>query len=188
MIKKHFQEIKRLFFPRWDREGRWRIRISSRRRGHGHCDTDRRIIEIMVQHDDPDERDCLLIHEICHAVASCGHGKAWQRRIEKAAVRADEIRRDDLAKLLRQEIVNYQGVTESLESAYDTIEDAITENPDLTLRQVKRMIADHYGLLVSEVCTVFRRFKKVYLAYKKYAIKTRHLNEVYLEEGQKKTK
>lgn len=66
MIRQHFLGINRLFFPRWDRQNIWRISTRSRRKVHGRCDPERRVIEIVVQHSDPDEQDKLLIHEICH--------------------------------------------------------------------------------------------------------------------------
>src|SRR5207253_1787653 len=110
-----------------------RISTRSRRQVHGRCDSKRRVIEIVIQHIDPNERDNLLIHEICHAVANGSHGKAWQDRMEKAAKRADELDRDRLAKRLRQEIVNYQDFAEGREQAYQTIQDWLNAEPDLTL-------------------------------------------------------
>lgn len=181
-IRKRFLEIKRLFFPRWDRHNLWRITTRSRRKVHGRCDSERRVIEIVIQHADPDKRDNLLIHEICHAVAKGGHGKVWQRRMEKAARRADELGRDVLAKLLRQEIVNYQEFAEGREEAYQTIEDWMNDEPDLTLAQVKRSIANLHGLLVSEVGTKLRRFEKVYWAAKREALEARALKAAWLKE------
>ncbi len=49
-----------------------------------------------------------IIHEICHAVTPIGHGASWQRRMAKAADRADELKRPALAKILRDEIVAYR--------------------------------------------------------------------------------
>lgn len=92
-IHQRFQQLKEQFFPRWDRQNQWRISTRSKRRVHGHCDVDRRVIEIVIHHSDPDERDRLLIHEICHAVARGSHGKEWQGRMEKAAKQADELAR-----------------------------------------------------------------------------------------------
>lgn len=71
-LRRHFEEIKRLFFPRWDRKNRWRVSSRSRRRVHGHCDPERRLIEIAVQYANADEDDALLIHEMCHAAAHIG--------------------------------------------------------------------------------------------------------------------
>src|ERR1700681_2068403 len=119
-VRRHFRDIKHLFFPRWDRQNVWRISTKSKRRVHGHCDVRRRVIEIVVQHADPDKRDGLLIHEICHAVANGNHGKEWQRRMEMAARQADDLGRIGLAKLLRQEIANYQEAEDATGEAYQT--------------------------------------------------------------------
>lgn len=180
-----FHEIKRLFFPRWDHEGQWRISTRSRRNVHGRCDPERRVIEIVLQYADQDEMDRLLIHEICHAVAAGGHGKVWQRRMEKAARRADEVGRAVLAKMLREEIVDYQQAGEGVEQAYQTIEDWVAHNPDLTLAQVKRSLADQYGLLASEVGTTFRRIEKVYSAAKREALEARAMKSAWLKEQQR---
>ena len=181
-IRRYFLEIKHQFFPRWDRHNLWRISTRLRRTVHGYCDAERRVIEIVIQHADPDKSDCLLIHEICHAVAKGGHGKVWQRRLEKAARRADELGRDGLAKLLRQEIVNYQEFAEGREQAYQTIEDWMNDEPDLTLAQVKRSIACLHGLLVSEISTKLKRIEKVYWAAKRDAQEARALKEAWLKE------
>lgn len=181
-IQHDFREIKRLFFPRWDRENRWKLRIGSRRNVFGHCDVERQVIEIAVQYEAPDERDRLLIHEISHAAADSGHGKKWQARIEKAARRAEELGRHRLAELLREEIVNYQQAGEGLEQAYQTIQDWVTCEPDLTLAQVKRALANQYGLLLSEVCKILKRTEKVFREAKKEAMKARSLRQVWQRE------
>ena len=181
-LQHRFQDIKHLYFPRWDRGDRWRISTNSRRRVHGHCDVDRRVIEIVVQHTDPDKRDGLLIHEICHAVANGSHGKAWQRRMERAARRADDLGRAALAQCLRQEIANYQEAEDVTEEAYQTVRDWLADEPDLTSPQVKRSLADLHGLLVSEVGTTFRRIEKVYQAAKQDALEARTMKAAWLKE------
>src|SRR5580700_6595928 len=118
-LRRRFREIKQQFFPRWDRNNLWRVSTRSRRRVHGRCDPERRVIEIVARHSDPDEMDRLMIHEICHAVADMGHGKVWQDRIENAAKTADDLGRHRLAELLREEILAYQHGGEGLEEAYD---------------------------------------------------------------------
>ena len=174
-LQHRFRDIKCQFFPRWDRGDRWRISTKSRRRVLGHCDVERQVIEIVVQHADPDKRDGLLIHEICHAVANGSHGKAWQCRMEMAARQADDLGRNGLAKLLRQEIADYQEAAEGKEEAYQTVQDWLAHQPDLTLAQVKRSLADLYGLLVNEVGTTFKRIEKVNRAAKQDALEARAL-------------
>lgn len=179
-LKQHFREIKCQFFPRWDRNERWRISPTSRRRVQGHCDRERHMIEIVVQHIDPDKRDGLLIHEICHAVANGSHSKAWQRRMETAARRADDLGRDGLAQSLRQEIASYQEAEDATGEAYQIVQEWLAHEPDLTFAQVKRSLADHYGLLVTEVGTTFRRIGKVYRAAKQDALEARAVKAAWL--------
>lgn len=176
-LTRHFQEIKDLFFSRWDRQDLWRVSSRSRRKVHGHCDPERKVIEIVVQHADPDERDRLFIHEASHAVAEMSHGKKWQQRMEKAARRAEELGRQRLAQLLREEIAGYQQSSIGLEHGYDQIRDALNEHPDLTFSQIKRWLADEFGLLVSEVATSFKRATKVFQEAKREAQEHRAMKE-----------
>ena len=185
-LQHHFREIKQLYFPHWDRDHRWRISTKSRWQVHGHCDRERLIIEIVVQHADPDKRDGLLIHEICHAVAKGNHGKAWQRRMGKAARRAADLGRDGLARWLRQEIADYQEAEDVTEEAYQTVQRWLADDPDLTLTQVKLSLADLYGFLVSEVGTTFRRIEKVYRAAKQDAVEARALKAAWSKEDQQR--
>jgi hypothetical protein len=169
--QQHFRQIKQLFFPRWDRKKLWRIRTSSRRTADGCCDSKRRVIKITRRSANPDERDLVLIHEICHALFS-GHERAWQGRMKKAARRADELGRHQLAQLLRKEIVGcQQSPSRSVqkEQFYEDIQDAVIENPNLTLAAIKMFMADRYALLVSEVYTAFPRTKAVYREAKRTA-------------------
>ena len=186
-LQHHFRDIKHLFFPLWDRDDRWRISTRSRRRVHGHCDRERQMIEIVVQHADPDKRAGLLIHEICHAVANGSHGKAWQCRMEMAARQADDLGRNGLAKLLRQEIADYQEAAEEKEEAYQTVQEWLAHKPDLTFAQVERSLADLYGLLVNEVGTTFKRIEKVYRSAKRDALETKALKAARLQDRQSRS-
>lgn len=131
------------------------------------------MIEIGVVSEDDDALDLLLVHEIAHAVASPGHGKVWQRRIALAAATARKLGRTRLAELLDEEIVNYQERAEPVEVAYESVQDALVVNPDLTLAQIKRWLAQTYGLLFNEVEKVFRRLDKVYTKARKEALELR---------------
>jgi hypothetical protein len=179
-IRQHFVQIKRLFFPRWDRQDLWRVSTTSKRHIHGRCDPELRVIEIVIQHADHDERDRLIIHEICHAVAHTSHGKKWQDRMEKAAKRADALGRQRLAQLRRDQIVAYQQSPVSLEGIYNQIRDALADCPEATFPQIKRWLANEYGLLVSEVCKTFRRAEKVFQEAKRDAQEERALQEAWL--------
>jgi hypothetical protein len=42
-LRASWDEVRRDFFPRWDREGRWRLRTDrSVGKSHGRCDLERR--------------------------------------------------------------------------------------------------------------------------------------------------
>jgi hypothetical protein len=119
-IRQDFMRIKQQFFPQWDRQNQWRVRTTSKRNVQAYCDTRRRLIEIVLQVVDSDKLDRLLIHEICHAVGSAGHGKQWQARMERAAQKAEALGRHHLAQLLRDEIVTFKETHGSSEIVYDT--------------------------------------------------------------------
>ena len=182
-IGKHFQEVKRLFFPRWDRQDLWRVSTTSRWKVHGRCDPDRQVIEIVVQHTDTDVRDKLIIHEICHAVADMSHAKKWFDRMEKAAKTADALGRNRLARIIREEIVAYQQVPTSLEIVYNQIRDALIDCPEATFMQIKRWLANEYGLLPSEVCKKFKRAEKVFQEAKRDVLEERALREAWFGPG-----
>lgn len=97
----------------------------------------------------------------------------------EAAKRADELGRTRLAEMLRQEIVEYQESAVGVAEGYQTVQDWLTHNPDLTLAQVKRSLANEYGLLASEVGTKFRRIEKVYAAAKRDALEARALKAAW---------
>lgn len=52
----------------------------SRRPVHGRCDPERKLIEIVVQHANPEKRDKHKIHEICHATVD---GKAPRKKRQR---------------------------------------------------------------------------------------------------------
>lgn len=81
-MRKAWFGIKKNVFPQWDRGGHWRLHVRTLSGPtHGHCDREKKCIYIARVPEDPDERDLLLVHEICHALAgiteSFGSG-AWQ--------------------------------------------------------------------------------------------------------------
>jgi hypothetical protein len=59
----------------------------------------------------------------------------------------------------------------------------MNHEPDLTLAQVKRSLADLHGLLVSEVGTKLKRFEKVFREAKREAQEARKLRAAWLKEA-----
>ncbi|MCJ7444889.1 MAG: SprT-like domain-containing protein [Methanotrichaceae archaeon] len=58
--------------------------------------------------------DGVIIHEICHAVTSEWHNKKWLARMEKAALKAESIGEEKLAKGIRERLVSSLGCSPSL--------------------------------------------------------------------------
>lgn len=112
-ITGHFSEVKRLYFPRWDRKGLWRVEIAGRelcRDATGYCDSKRRRVfmyENQVYTLPTDGLRALLIHEICHDVAAAGHNLRWAKRMKLAEGRAQALGEEHVAELLCSEIFSY---------------------------------------------------------------------------------
>jgi hypothetical protein len=157
-MKERFNEIKRQFFPSWDREGLWKYRSwsarGSRARGYcGYCDHETNTIEVLPAKD-PDEYDLALIHEMAHAVTrDAGHGAKWRKRMEKAAEQADTIRRRPLAKKLRQEVSDYEKAKKAEKvSWYDEARDLMIDaNRPLSWKQLVANLADRHCLKPGDI-------------------------------------
>jgi hypothetical protein len=137
----------------------------------GYCDRQTRTIEIVVDHSDPDAADLLLIHEVCHAIATGSHGVVWQRRMERSARDAEVLGRTRLAELLRAEVAAYRNAGSATEDAYADIREAVRANPHLTLKQLKAWLGSEYCLLPCEVDGVFRRTGAVFREAKRDSLR-----------------
>jgi len=170
------KEIIRLFFPRWHKHRQWRFTTNSRRTTDGYCDSEHRVITIPKSGvRDAVDRDAVVIHEICHAVTSGGHGKRWINRMKKAAMRAESLAKHSLSSRLLKEIEGqlFPNVIPSRVQeldVYGSVRDYVFENPDATLPEIKRVIAGRYGLLPSEVHKSFTRLRKVFQLAKKHSL------------------
>lgn len=174
-MKRHFHEIKRHFFPRWDRQNVWRVRTTSTRKCQGYCDRKRKVIEVVAWHSDPDDRDHLLIHEICHAVTKGYHGRQWQRRMEKAAETADELGRTRLSKLIREEVVRRREQGEGIRLTYELVKEWVQSVPDVTLPQLEKALAEENGVTVSELRQRLKRLEKVFREAKSDVLEARRM-------------
>ena len=107
-LEARFQEIRRAFFPRWDRARQWRV-LSGTRSGppavSGFCQ--RREKTIYVNEPADGDLNLVLVHEICHAVTVDKHGPRWRARMRRAAERATELRMPSLARRIADEGATY---------------------------------------------------------------------------------
>ena len=103
-----WEAIRTIYFPRWDRKCKWRIRQvlpGAIGRGNGECSRMECLIRMSEVSSDPDELDSLIIHEICHAVSNKDdHGNEWQAKMRVAALRAQTLGRQRLTGKLVEDI------------------------------------------------------------------------------------
>jgi hypothetical protein len=164
-MKELFQQIKRTFFPRWDRQGEWVFEEHEDLNGaHGYCRPKEKSIQITVGEKLGVQLEMLLIHEICHAVASCSHGNPWLTRMEKAAVKADEVGKAELATAIWEEIERCKthGVNYTAPVFYDLIREWVLENPEVTEDEMLTAVGREIGLSYDEVTKGYPRAQRVF--------------------------
>lgn len=100
-----FDQIRKLYFPRWDREQRWSFRVAlAPGMIHGSfCDSRNRVIYVSPEDAADPLARMVLVHEISHAVTTKRHGKRFQERMLTAAERADKLGDTALAGQLRED-------------------------------------------------------------------------------------
>jgi hypothetical protein len=160
------------FFPRWHHGQFWRVKIDGTCPAHGQCEPRKRLVTVQYVSEESDQRDLLLIHEICHAVAGQGHKLRWQRRLEQAAARAGELGRDQLQALLVEELRVYRaGLKVTAAMIYGDIQDAVAfaENKIPSYAALRALTACQYDMRPRELEKKYPRCRRVYDA----AVRTR---------------
>lgn len=153
-----FEQIKREFFPKWDRKGEWKTEwVSDINGALGKCDIATKTILMTY----PCRK--MFIHEICHAVADGGHTKRWSNRLLKAAKRADELGYTELGKSLFDEhqLYEFNSYTPTAAITYETIEDIASESGQ-PYEQVIDYCARDIGMTVTEFEQKYRLCKRAY--------------------------
>lgn len=160
-----FQNIKRLFFPRWDQGDEWTLEEHDDLHGADACC---RIAEKKIQICSSEETlvqlEVLLLHEICHAVTNGRHGKLWSKRMEKAAVRAEQLDKHYLAAAINSEIqdhrTRYQACSAPL--FYGIVRDLVFLNyPGHTQEEILSAAGRAIGLSHEEVVANYPRAPRV---------------------------
>jgi hypothetical protein len=95
-----YKKICRIYFPRWKP---WPYTCNKKWMNSGFCNARRKHIFLGAPN------PLLIIHEICHAVSTYGHGARWQERILKAAETA--LRYDpQLSEKIRIQVMMYRNI------------------------------------------------------------------------------
>ncbi len=157
-IQRELKQVRKAFFPRWDRAKLWKCRTVRELDGAcAKCVAESKTLKIAFS----DNPTLLLIHEICHAVAGYGHSKKWQARMAKAAIDAERGGRPELAVQIREEIRGYQEtpVTGKVAEIYGLIDDVLMDQPEATMMQAADWIRRDYCMNRKEFFDSYKRFK-----------------------------
>jgi len=129
----------------------------------GGCGPEERTIYLLGVPDGPRGRT-TLIHEIAHAVTEPSHGKKWQKRMAKAAQRADQLGFHDLADEIRKDIRRIrQGERPIPEEIYNKIRDFVEIYPGKQFSHVVDHVRRDYGFSRADFLRRFPKAKEVYL-------------------------
>jgi len=150
-LEREYQNIRKLFFPRWDREDLWKVssKLPEDRKScvglMGYCNTDNKIIHVMT---DSEGYSLTLVHEICHAVTTQSHDKKWCRRMMKATAVANQLGNHQLAVMIKEEVDGYAkglrfGGAAEVESRFH---DAVFDAPSLDFESIVRGVASELAL------------------------------------------
>lgn len=159
-----FADVKRSFFPRFDRPGRWKCRAGSFTTVDnevGYCDDERRTIFVsrsVVHSRNADLLAEVLIHEITHAVLGDGsHGKRFIARLEAAVARAERFQRYSLADALRVEIHRYRAAERVTHATvYSELHDVVIEVRPASFAAAMRLLRRRYPRQLLDRCRRLR--------------------------------
>lgn len=162
-LNKSFGFVRKVFFPRWDRDHRWGVKRVWHLPAQGRCDRASKNILLKDQPSQEDELYYLLIHEICHAISSPYHGRRWQERMIKASDKAGKIGRRELAKMLDEEVKTHRQIPKNIDrEAYDLIYDVVTASPYIKFNNLIIRVAKEYGMYPREFRQRFKRCRKIF--------------------------
>ena len=160
-IESQFQDVRNLYFPRWDKSHEWDVvygTLEQLRGNTGYCDTDAKTVYLdrdsMEQFALAEVR-AFIIHEICHDIGTAFHKRGWASRMEIAAKRADGLGEADLAVRLRRHIFAYSG-NGTLEPydhdhVLDFAFDVCQSTPNIGYDDAIKRIAKYFGYTPKKV-------------------------------------
>jgi hypothetical protein len=100
-------------------------------------------------------------------VASVGHDKKWQRRMEKAAQKAESIGSMDLATAIRHDYAAYDNPIDIcmfvLSTSINRFEDTVRETDGkCSFEDVIEIVADYNGMNPDDFMAKLKRLRTVY--------------------------
>lgn len=170
-LEEAFERIRDEIFPKWDLKNEWPINGEHPDCvGDGLCDREGKQIVVNLNSynvGQPNYIDEVLIHEISHAIASTGHGKKWQARMERAALKSESLGKKKLAKEIREDYTAYSdpyrcmNITASL--VYRGVEDAVLDTRGMkSFEDVINFVAYDCGMTSKQLLARYKRLPNVY--------------------------
>ena len=167
-LKDIVENIRRTYFPRWDKLQQWCVKKVHGFPSFGNCDQENKTISLQPNLNNKLLEE-LLIHEICHAVTNGNHGKKWKDRMLKASKVAKQIGQMDLSNELKEDVERYVKTEEFAPEGFPTksviseaIEDMVCVNKDVSFGEVINVVAKNFGYYPEELLKDFKHCKSVY--------------------------
>ncbi len=158
-----YGEIRKIYFPRWNRRGAWNLRVCETLHCFGCCDFEKKTVSIRPL---PigDGLRLLLVHELCHCCAGKSHGKKWQDRMRTAASRAEAEGRQELSRMLADEAAAAAKAGSSIRAGavYAAIRACAADFPTASFEEIKTTVCRRMGLCIEEFEETYRRARQVF--------------------------
>lgn len=168
-LHRAFEAVRQRYFPRWDREQQWRVRVGFHSpelgRADGYCDGESKTIWINpTRVTSGDDLDQLLIHEICHAIAGKGHTqKRFQARLHQVAGTARKLGRDTLAENIESEVLEYEETPQvTPKTVYSEVSDVLVDLPKASFEQVVFHLAQRHAVTQDQLLVWCPKLRAVY--------------------------
>lgn len=166
-LKESFEYVRKEYFSRWDKGGKWRIRKNTNLGCNGLCDKEKMVISINTNMFPPEDLLLVIIHEICHGSTGGNHGKSWQKRMLWVSKTVKQKGDPFLVKKIVENIEGYKNAPNPYEEVYGIIEDWLIDNPELTYDQlIKGLQRDYGGATKKDWERKYKRLRKVFIKHK----------------------
>jgi hypothetical protein len=165
-MRQTFDEIRRTYFPRWDRRRRWSFHVGiapGMRRG-SFCDTRAKAIYISPDDAESPGARASIIHEITHAVGHLEHDPPFQHRLGRAADRAAELGDTGLASQIRDDIEVCRRIAPrpTAEEVYALVREVVVIEQIHEYERVLDLVSDRYASTPEEFEKYHPRTRKVF--------------------------
>ena len=158
-LQKMYQDIRRTYFPKWDKKCEWKLELVEDLNGsQGFCDTQNKTIYTLYIN------NLIIIHEICHAVTEQGHNKKWTTRTELAAKDAEKDGDSELATEIRNQLEAYDMSPKiTAKMVYNEVQDiAYMSSSDISYEDTIEFVRRNYGMSERDFLKKYKKTRQAY--------------------------